>query len=154
MLVLPNDLLQRAAHLCLSCVAPVAHWHRLCSAPECAASASQNRPAQRLPVANSYLLETPRGTAAIKKLQIAALIGDLSRKADILTADIEHEEIRSGVRDLADPAYPVLARSLRVRRENIKTTIASLEALVQGHPRRPKWPSENCLKLTSGNHVR
>ena len=86
-------------------------------------------------MANSYLLETPRGTAAIKKLQIAALIGDLSRKADILTADIEHEEIRSGVRDLADPAYPVLARSLRVRRENIGATIISLEALVQGAPK-------------------
>jgi len=86
-------------------------------------------------MANSYLAETPRGTAAIKKLQIATLIGDLSRKADILTADIEYEEMRSGVRDLTDPAYPVLARSLRVRRENIGTTIASLEALVQGTPK-------------------
>jgi hypothetical protein len=81
-------------------------------------------------MAYSYLPET-RGTAAIKKLQIATLIGDLSRKADVLTADIEHEETRSGVRDLADPAYPVLARSLRKRRENIGATIASLEALVQ-----------------------
>jgi hypothetical protein len=86
-------------------------------------------------MAHSYLAETPRGTAAIKKLQIATLIGDLSRKADILTADIEYEEMRSGVRDLTDPAYPVLARSLRVRRENIGTTIASLEALVQGTPK-------------------
>jgi hypothetical protein len=50
-------------------------------------------------MAYSYLPETPRGTAAINKLQIATLIGDLSRKADILTADIEHEEMRSGVRD-------------------------------------------------------
>jgi hypothetical protein len=85
-------------------------------------------------VAYSYLPETPRGTAAIKKLQIATLIGDLSRKAGILTADIEHEEARSGVRDLADPAYSVLARSLRMRRENIRTTIASLEAL-EGTPK-------------------
>jgi hypothetical protein len=82
-------------------------------------------------MAYSYLPETPRATAAIKKLQIATLIGDLSRKADILTADIEHEERRSGVRDLADPAYPVLARSLRERRENIGATITSLEVLVQ-----------------------
>jgi len=86
-------------------------------------------------MANSYLPDTPRGTAAIKKLQIATLIGDLSRKADILTADIEHEEARAGVRDLSHPAYPVLARSLRTRRENIRTTIASLEALVQGVPK-------------------
>jgi hypothetical protein len=80
-------------------------------------------------MAYSYLPETPRGTAAIKKLQIATLIGHLSRKADVLTADIEHEEMRVGVRDLSDPAYPVLARSLRVRRENIGATIATLENL-------------------------
>jgi len=45
--------------------------------------------------------------------------------------DIEHEEAWAGVRDLSDPAYPMLARSLRARRENIGATIASLEALVQ-----------------------
>jgi hypothetical protein len=78
---------------------------------------------------NSYLPETTRRTAAIKKLQIATLIGDLSRKADILTVDIEHEETRVGVRDLSDRAYPVLARSLRARRENIGATIALLENL-------------------------
>jgi hypothetical protein len=86
-------------------------------------------------MANSYLLETLRGTAAINRLQIATLIGNLSRTVEILTADIEHEETRAGVRDLADPAYPVLARSLRKRRENIGATIASLEALVQGTPK-------------------
>ena len=86
-------------------------------------------------MANSYLLETPRRTAAINGLRIATLIGDLSRTEHILTVDIEHEEARAGVRDLSDPAYPVLARSLRVRRENIRVTIASLEALVQGTPK-------------------
>jgi hypothetical protein len=67
----------------------------------------------------SSLLETPRRTAAVDGLQIATLIGDLSRKVTILTADIAHEEARAEVRDLSDPAYPVLARSLRVRRYNI-----------------------------------
>jgi hypothetical protein len=86
-------------------------------------------------MAHSYLPETPRGTAAIKRLQIAALIGDLSRKADILTADIENEETRSGVGDWADPTYSVLARSLRTRRDNIMVTIASLETLVRGTPK-------------------
>ena len=80
-------------------------------------------------MANSYLLETLRGTAAARRLQIATLIGDLSRSVDILSADIEHEEARAGVRDVADPAYPVLARSLRARRDNIGATIASLEKL-------------------------
>jgi hypothetical protein len=83
-------------------------------------------------MANSYLLETPRRTAAVNGLQIATLIGSLSRSVALLTVDIEHEETRVGVRDLSDPAYPVLARSLRTRRDNIRTTIGALEALVQG----------------------
>ena len=53
---------------------------------------------------NSYLLETLRGTAATNRLQIATLIGSLSRSVALLTVDIEHEEARSGVRDLSDPA--------------------------------------------------
>ena len=86
-------------------------------------------------MANSYLLETPRRTAAVNGPQIATLIGSLSRSVALLTVDSEHEETRVGVRDLADPAYPVLARSLRMRRGNIRTTIASLEALVQATPK-------------------
>jgi hypothetical protein len=80
-------------------------------------------------MANSYLLETPRGTTAVNRLQIATLIGDLSRSVDILSADIEHEEARAGVRDVSDPTYPVLARSLRARKDNIGATIAMLENL-------------------------
>jgi hypothetical protein len=86
-------------------------------------------------MANPYLLETIRGTAATNKLQIAALISNLSRTMDLLTADIEREEARVGVHDVSDPTYPVLARSLWERRENIRVTIASLEALVQGTPK-------------------
>jgi hypothetical protein len=78
-------------------------------------------------MAHSYLPETPWGTAAINELQIAALIANLSRTVYFLTADIEHEEARAGVRDVSDCAYPVLARSLRKRRENIGATIAMLE---------------------------
>ena len=48
-----------------------------------------------------------------RRQQIATLIGNLSRTVDILTADIEDEEVRVGARDLLDPTYPVLARSLR-----------------------------------------
>jgi hypothetical protein len=70
-----------------------------------------------------------------QRLQIATLIGSLSRSVALLTADIEHEEARAGVRDVSDPAYPVLARSLRRRRENIKETIVLLAALAQGTPK-------------------
>ena len=80
-------------------------------------------------MANSYLLETPRRTATVNGLQIATLIGSLSRSAELLTVDIEREEARAGVRDVADPTYPVLARSLRARRDNIGATIAMLENL-------------------------
>ena len=86
-------------------------------------------------MANSYRLETLRGTAAANRLQIATLIGSLSRSVALLTVDIEHEETRAGVRDLVDPTYPVLARSLRARRENLGATIASLEALIQRTPK-------------------
>jgi hypothetical protein len=91
-------------------------------------------------MANSYLLETLRGTAAANKLQIATLIGSLSRSVALLTVDIEHEEARSGVRDLSDPTYPVLARSLRMRRENLGVTIAILENL--------REPKANALDMT------
>ena len=57
-------------------------------------------------MANSYLLETLRETTAVNGLQIATLIGSLSRSVALLTADIEHEEARAGVRDLSDPADP------------------------------------------------
>jgi hypothetical protein len=82
-------------------------------------------------MAQSYRLETLRGTGAANRFQIALLIADLSRSVALLTADIEHEEARAGVRDVSAPTYPVLARSLRARRENIGATIASLEAAIR-----------------------
>ena len=86
-------------------------------------------------MANPYRPETLRGMAATNKLQIATLIGDLWRSVEVLTADIEHEEMCSGVHNVADPNYPVLARSLRARRENIGATIASLEVLTRSAPK-------------------
>jgi len=46
-------------------------------------------------MANSYLPETLRGTAAVSGLKIATLIGSLSRSVELLTVDIEHEEARA-----------------------------------------------------------
>ena len=81
----------------------------------------------------SYPIETVIIVPAPRREQIATLIGNLSRTVDILTADIEHEEARVSARDLLDPTYPVLARSLRTRTDNIRATIASLEALLCEH---------------------
>ena len=86
-------------------------------------------------MANPYRPETLRGMAETNKLQIATLIGDLWRSVEVLTTDIEHEEMHLGVRNVADPNYPVLARSLRARRENIGATIASLEVLTRSAPK-------------------
>jgi hypothetical protein len=86
-------------------------------------------------MAKSYLLETLRGTAAANRLQIATLIESLLRSVELLTVDIEHEEARTGVRDLSDPTYPVLARTLRERKDNIRATIASLEMVDQETPK-------------------
>lgn len=84
---------------------------------------------------NPYLPETLRTTAAVNTLRIATLIADLTRSVDVLTVDIEHEETRAEARELADPVYPALARSLRMRRTNLQATIASLEALIHRAPK-------------------
>ena len=76
----------------------------------------------------SHLLQTLRGTAAVHRSQMARLIESLSRSVELLTIEIEHEETRAGVYDLSAVTYSVLARSLRARKDNIRITIASLEA--------------------------
>jgi hypothetical protein len=50
-------------------------------------------------MANSYRLETLRGTAAVNRLQVLTLIESLSYSVNLLTAHIEHEEACVGVRD-------------------------------------------------------
>jgi hypothetical protein len=86
-------------------------------------------------VFKSYPVETLSNPPVVRGHQIAALIGNLSRSVEILTADIEREEAQAGFRNLADPTYPVLARTLRARRDNIRVTIASLEVFIQGAPK-------------------
>ena len=88
-------------------------------------------------MANTYRHETLRGTAAVNRLKVLTLIGSLSHSVDLLTAHIEHEEACAGVRDSADRAYPILAKSLRARRDNIRATIASLAALIHQTPAPP-----------------
>jgi hypothetical protein len=56
-------------------------------------------------MANSFLIETLRGTAAVNGLQIATLIGDLSRSVELLTVDIEHGDASRSSR-LGGPGLP------------------------------------------------
>ena len=62
--------------------------------------------------------------------QINTLISNLARSVELLNLDIDFEEERARIRDFSDPAYPILARHLLTRRENLMETIAALQARV------------------------
>ena len=64
---------------------------------------------------------------AVRETGIEALIVDLRRRAQLLDDDIAAEEERARVCNHSDAAYPIAARILAVRRENVKATIAMLE---------------------------
>jgi hypothetical protein len=59
--------------------------------------------------------------------QIRKVIVDLDRTVQFLDCDVATEEKRARVSDRSDPAYPILARALAARRDNLRYTIAALE---------------------------
>jgi septation ring formation regulator EzrA len=59
--------------------------------------------------------------------QIGTMIGDIDRVVRILDSDIATEEERARISDRSDAAYPMLARTLAARRDNLRDTIAALE---------------------------
>ena len=58
---------------------------------------------------------------------VRSMIEDLERTIQILHIDICTEEKRLRVFDKADPRYSVLARTLKARSDNLKTTVANLK---------------------------
>jgi hypothetical protein len=58
---------------------------------------------------------------------IAGLISNLDRHAELLDQDIAAEEERAQVFDRSHPAYPIVARTLTARRDNLSATIVALE---------------------------
>jgi hypothetical protein len=70
------------------------------------------------------------GTAQEMALRQAAVIRgmmhDLGRTIQILNIDILTEEERVLIFDRSDPAYPILARTLTARRDNLIVTVADL----------------------------
>jgi septation ring formation regulator EzrA len=64
--------------------------------------------------------------------RIGILIADLERTVRILDCDVASEEQCTGVSDPTDAAYPMLARTLAARRDNLKETIAALEKRLAG----------------------
>ncbi len=66
-------------------------------------------------------------TAAREFGQIGAMLADLDRTIQILNCDIATEEERARVSNPSDTTYPMLARMLAARRDNLKATAAALE---------------------------
>jgi hypothetical protein len=63
-----------------------------------------------------------------EQARIEALVANLNRSLSALIEDIRGEERRIGVTDVSSPSYPMLARHLRARQENISGTITALRA--------------------------
>jgi hypothetical protein len=55
------------------------------------------------------------------------MIADIDRTVRLLDCDVTTEEERVGISDRSDAAYPILARTLAARRDNLKDTITALE---------------------------
>ena len=68
---------------------------------------------------------------ATASLQLHALISDLHWRIQMLDADIAEEERNAGNADPRSPTYSMLAQALRARRDNLRTSIALLEARVE-----------------------
>jgi hypothetical protein len=67
-----------------------------------------------------------RAAAEREATQIFNTIEQLYRKVRLLDADVAAEELRLGLFDRTDAAYPVLAQTLATRRDNLLKTIDAL----------------------------
>jgi hypothetical protein len=59
--------------------------------------------------------------------QLSALISDLRWRVQLLDADILEEERKAGVSDASDVTYPMMALTLRARRDNLLATVTTLQ---------------------------
>jgi hypothetical protein len=74
-----------------------------------------------------YHFERPDDAALKHAAKLRTLISDLHRVVRILDCDIAMQEKHAGVSDPFSTAYPVLARTMTARRDNLKETMAALE---------------------------
>jgi hypothetical protein len=66
-------------------------------------------------------------TPAREALQTRVLIADITRILQILDGDIAAEEEQARIFDRSRVDYPILARTLAARRDNLLGTIAALQ---------------------------
>ncbi|MGF6309088.1 hypothetical protein ABIB82_002859 [Bradyrhizobium sp. i1.8.4] len=71
--------------------------------------------------------ETARASEIRQVAAVSKILADLVGTLELIESDIAAEEKRVSISDRSDPKYPMLARSLIERRDNIKMTIAALE---------------------------
>lgn len=72
--------------------------------------------------------ENLSGAATNQAESIGRMIEDMGRLVKVFDWDVGTEEERSQIYDPSDANYPILARTLAARRDNLKATIAALEA--------------------------
>lgn len=75
-----------------------------------------------MPLLRSATHDRPSNDVA----RLRGLIDRLRNNLEAMTADIETEERESRISDADDVGYSTLAKSLRVRRDNLEATISSL----------------------------
>ena len=71
--------------------------------------------------------EIARATALREAAVIRTMMDDLNRTVRLLECDVATEEERARIFDRSNSAYPILARTLAARRDNLRDTIAALE---------------------------
>ncbi len=71
--------------------------------------------------------ETPAKLGLNRLLQLGVFVAELDRIVQLIDADIRIEEERSRVFDRSSATYPIIARQLRLRRQNLIATISLLE---------------------------
>jgi hypothetical protein len=74
--------------------------------------------------------DTPSAASREAKLTKLAdsLVFELQQKTALLQDALAYEESRAIVRNPADPQYPMVARSLRTRLDNLQKTISTLRS--------------------------
>ncbi|MFT4121356.1 MAG: hypothetical protein QM712_31910 [Bradyrhizobium sp.] len=65
---------------------------------------------------------------ATTSLHFHALLADLQWRVRLLEADIHEEEQKAGNADPSSLSYPILALTLRTRRDNLCASIGMLES--------------------------
>jgi hypothetical protein len=84
-------------------------------------------------------MQTMSRFEATTPTQLHALISDLRWRARLLEADILDEEKKTGVSDPANLSYPILATTLKARRDNLLATVATLQSRLETIAPSAEW---------------